>query len=70
LLNTLGETSWHCSATSLSVLTPSFGGKFYKLKKLCPLLTDFSMEDFKEKALDQAIHKHFCWFYYKDAPLS
>jgi hypothetical protein len=33
---------------------------------LSPVIADFYMEDFEQRALDLAPHKPFCWFRYVD----
>jgi len=50
-----------------------FDGQFYEQtdgeamgSPLSPVITNFFMEDFKKKAIEQATHKPVCWFRYVD----
>jgi retron-type reverse transcriptase len=50
-----------------------FDGQFYKQTDgvamglpLSPIITNFFIEDFEKKALDQVAHKPICWFRYVD----
>jgi hypothetical protein len=51
----------------------SFGGQFYEQtdgvvmgSPLSPVICNVFMDDFEERALEQAIHKPLCWFPYVD----
>jgi hypothetical protein len=51
----------------------SFNGQFYEQidgvamgSPLSPVIANFYMEDFEERALDSAPHKPICWFRYMD----
>jgi hypothetical protein len=77
---TMDLLGWHFKEDILRlfhhVLTTSyfsFNGQFYKqiddvamVSPLCPVITNFYMEDFEERALDSAPHKPHFWFYYVD----
>jgi hypothetical protein len=50
-----------------------FDGQFYEQtdgvamgSPLSPVIANFSMEDFEQKAIEQATHKTVCWFRYID----
>jgi hypothetical protein len=51
----------------------SFGGQFYEQtdgvaigSSISPVISNFLMDDFEERALKQATHKPLCWFCYVD----
>jgi hypothetical protein len=51
----------------------SFGGQFYEQtdgvamgSPLCPVISNFFMDDFEERALKQVTHKPLSWFRYVD----
>jgi hypothetical protein len=77
-VESLNLVSKHFSEDTLAlfrhVLTTTyffFGGQFYKQtdsvamdSPLSRIIANFFMEDFKERAIQQATHKPLCWFWY------
>ena len=73
-VNTLKKTSWACSKNTPSPLNNfAFGGQFYEQtggsamgSPLYPVITNFFMEYFEGRALEEATNKPLRWFTYMD----